>query len=119
VADVPQSRHSTLQQVIKPHPIHIDLPGAEAIVHVANTLAQMAYHAGGLQRRAAGFYGDFIAGYTSNIVVSQSSCRPISIGCHDQFMEQRPSYRAGFALDIMLCIRGILSEFSHRTDSEY
>jgi hypothetical protein len=71
-------------------------------VHVPNPLAQLVLQPGGLQRRAAGFHGIFITGHISSILGCQSSCKPLSGGIHGQLMEQRPSYRAGFALDITL-----------------
>ena len=48
-----------------PHPIHVDLLGAEAIVHVPNVLAQLVQNLGELQRRSAGFHRIFITGHAS------------------------------------------------------
>ena len=86
----------------KTYPIDVHLLGAEAIVHVPDTLAQLVQYTSGLERRAAGFHGIFIAGRPSSILNYQPSCKPLSGGIHGPLMEQRPSYRAGFALDITL-----------------
>ncbi len=44
----------------KAPPIHISLLGAEAIVHVADTLSDLIEQANRLQRGHARFYGSFI-----------------------------------------------------------
>jgi hypothetical protein len=41
----------------KAHPVHIKLPGAEAIVKIANQLPDLVEQAGRLQRWVAGFHG--------------------------------------------------------------
>ena len=89
----------------KSYPIDVCLLGAEAIVHVPNTLAQLVQHTGGLQRRNAGFHEMFITGYVSSIFGDRLGCKPLAGRLHDQLMEQRPSYRASFALDITLCLK--------------
>jgi hypothetical protein len=43
----------------KPHPVKVNFLGAEAIVHVPDTLAHLIQQAGGLQWRGAGFHGKF------------------------------------------------------------
>ncbi len=102
IARMPNRPAIALLAYEKPYPIHIDLLGAEAIVHVPNTLAQLVQHTGGLQLRGAGFHEIFITGHISSIFRDQLGCKPLPGGIHDQLMEQRPSYRAGFALDITL-----------------
>lgn len=82
------------------------LPDAEAILHVLDALAQLVQRPDGLQRRGAGFHRIFITGYTSRILSDKLGCKPLSRGTHDQLMEQRPTYRAGFALDIKLKLNG-------------
>jgi hypothetical protein len=54
------------------------------------------------QRRGAEFRGVFITGRVSTICRRKQGCKPYSGGIGDQLMEQRPTYRAGFALDITL-----------------
>lgn len=83
-------------------PVNVDLLGAEAIVHVPNALAQLVQNSGGLQHRGARFHRVFITGHISSILSDEPVCKPLSGGTHDQLMEQRPTYRAGFALDITL-----------------
>jgi beta-phosphoglucomutase len=61
-------------------------------VHVPNSFAYLIQQAGGLQRRIAGFHGKL---------------KPVSGGFDVQFMEQRPTCRAGFALGITLCMRSV------------
>lgn len=58
----------------------------------------------GLQRRAVGFYEIFINGYMPSIFGDWLGCKPIPGGTQGQLMEQRPTYRADFALDITLYI---------------
>lgn len=87
------------------YPVNIHLLGAEAIVHVPNALAQLVQNSGGLQHRGAGFHRVFITGHISSILSGKPVCKPLSEGTHDQLMEQRPTYRAGFALDITLCVK--------------
>ena len=53
VARMPQ----TMPTDEKPHPIRIQLFGAEAIVHIANPLPNLVHQACGLQGRSAGFHG--------------------------------------------------------------
>jgi hypothetical protein len=114
---VPQSGQSTPPAYENPHPIHIDLLGAEAILHIPNALAQLVQHTGGLQRRSAGFCELFITGHTSSIFGHQVGCKPLLAGTRDQLLEQRPTYRAGSALDITLGVTtscpGALTEKSN------
>jgi len=83
-------------------PVNVNLLGAEAIVHVPNALAQLVQNSGGLQHRGAGFHRVFITGHISSILSGKPVCKPLSGGTHDQLMERRSTYRAGFALDITL-----------------
>lgn len=83
-------------------PVNLDLLSAEAIVHVPNALAQLVQNPGGLQHRGAGFHRVFITGHISSILSREPVCKPLSGGTDDQLMEQRPTYRAGFAMDITL-----------------
>lgn len=84
------------------NPVDVHLLDAEALVHIPNALAQLIQNPCGLQRRNAGFHRIFITGHISSILSGTSSCKPLSGGTHDQLMEQRPTYRAVFALDITL-----------------
>jgi hypothetical protein len=59
---------------------------------------------GELQHRGAGFHRVFATVHISSILSGERVCKPLSGGTHDQFMEQCPTYRAGFALDITLGI---------------
>lgn len=52
--------------------------------------------------KRAGFHGIFISGRLHSKVAENVGYKPPPGGIHDQLMEQRPSYRAGFALDITL-----------------
>ena len=81
-------------------PADADLFGAEAIVHGANALAQPVQNPGGPQHRGAGFRGIFITGHAPSSFVGKLGRKPLSGGMYVQLMEQRPSYRAGFALYI-------------------
>lgn len=83
-------------------PVNVNLLGAEAIVHVPNALAQLVQNSGGLQHRGAGFHRVFITEHISSILSGKPVRKPLSGGTHDQLMERRPTYRAGFALDITL-----------------
>jgi len=83
-------------------PVDVHLLGAEAIVHVTDALAQLVQNPGELQHTGAGFHRFFITGHISRILSGKPGCKPLSGGTHDQLMEQRPTYRAGFALDITL-----------------
>jgi hypothetical protein len=71
-------------------------------VHVPNPLAQRVQNPDGLKQGGAGFNGIFIAGHISSMLSDKLDCKPLSGGTHDQLMEQRPTYRAGFSLDITL-----------------
>lgn len=84
------------------NPVDVHLLSAEAVVHVPDTLAQLVQNPGGLQHQGAGFDGIFITGHPSSILSGKLGCKPLSGGTHDQLMEQPPTYRAGFALDITL-----------------
>lgn len=84
------------------YPVNVHLLGAEAIVQIPNALAQLVQNSGGLQHRGAGFHGVFITVHTYSILSAEPVCKPLSGESHDQLMEQRPTYRAGFALDITL-----------------
>ncbi len=84
------------------NPIDVHLLGAEAIVHVPNALAQLVQNSGGLQRKGAGFHRAFITVHSYSVLSAKLSCKPLCGGRHDQLMEQRPTYRAGFALYITL-----------------
>ena len=83
-------------------PVDVHLLGAEAIVHVSDALAQLVQNPGGLQHRGAEFHRIFMSGHISSILGDKLACKPLSGGTHDQLMEQRPTYRADFALDIAL-----------------
>ncbi len=76
----------------------------QQLLHSSETPAQLVQNPGGLQHKGAGFDGIFITGHPSNIWSGKLGCKPLSEGAHDQLMEQRPTYRAGFALDITLAI---------------
>jgi 2'-5' RNA ligase len=73
-------------------------------VHVPNALAHLIQNRCGLQHRGAEFYRTFIAGYISSILGGKLGWKPFTGATHDQPMEQRPTYRAGFALDIALAV---------------
>lgn len=77
-------------------PVDIDLLGAEAIVQVAKALAQLVQNSAGLQHRGAGFRSVFITVHMNSILSGKPVCKPLSGETHDQLMEQRPTYRAGF-----------------------
>ena len=82
------------------NPVDVHLLGAEAIVHVPNALAQLVQNSGGPQRKGAGFHRAFITVHSYSVLSAKLSCKPLCGGRHDQLMEQRPTYRAGFALYI-------------------
>ncbi len=84
------------------NPVDVHLLSAEAVVHVPDTLTQLVQNPGGLQHKGAGFDGIFITGHSSRILGGKLGCKPLSGGSHEQLMEQPPTYRAGFALDITL-----------------
>lgn len=69
----------------------------------SGTLAQLVQNPGGLQHKGAGFDGNFITGHSYSILSGKLGCKPLVGGTHDQLMEQHPTYKAGFALDITLC----------------
>ena len=86
-------------------PVDVHLLSAEAIVHVPDALAQLVQNPGGLQYGSAGFRRIFKAVHISSILSAKPACKPLTGGTHDQLMEQRPTYRADFALDITLDFR--------------
>jgi hypothetical protein len=47
----------------------------------------------------------FISGRLNRPTLATRCRKPLSGGTHEQFMEQRPTYRAGVALDITLAVR--------------
>ena len=71
-------------------------------MHVPNTLAQLVQHTGGLKCSGAWFHEILMAGHISSVFGYRLGYKPISGGIRGQLMEQHPSYRAGFALDITL-----------------
>jgi hypothetical protein len=76
-------------------------------VLVTDAPAQLVQNPRGLQRRGAGFHRIFITGHIVSILSDKPICKLLSGVTHDQLMEQRPTYRAGFALDITLCENGL------------
>ena len=85
-----------------PHPIQINLPGAEAIVHVPYALTHLIQQASGLQRRSAGFHGKFITFYLYGVSMASQGCKPLSGESHVRNIEHGPVYRACFAPYITL-----------------
>ena len=86
----------------KPHPILINLLGAEALVHVPYPIAHLIQQAGGLQRRSAGFYRNFINCYLHSTFIGNFSRKLLKGVSHGQNIEHDPTYRAFFALYITL-----------------
>lgn len=84
-------------------PVDVHLLGAEAIVHVPDALAQLIQNPARLQHWGAGPLRNFITRHISRILGTKPACKPLSGGVDDQLMEQRPTSRADFALDITLC----------------
>jgi len=74
----------------------------QQLLHSSDTLAQLVQNPGGQQHKDAGFDGIFITVRPSSILSDKLGCKLLAGGTHDQLMEQRPTYRAGFALDITL-----------------
>ena len=74
----------------------------QQLLHSSETLAQLVQNPGGLQHKGAGFDGIYITVHSYSIFRDKRGCKPLTGGAHDQLMEQRPIYRAGFALDITL-----------------
>ena len=103
--DLPCLAAAASPQNTKAHPMRLGIFHAEAIVHLANALAQLIQNPRGLQRWNAGFHGIFITGHRSSSLSDELGSTPLSGGIHDQLMEQRPTYRADFALDITLALR--------------
>lgn len=90
------------QKLVRGSDLGTHLLDAEAILHVLDSLAQLVQKPSRLLLWRAGFDGIFITGRSSRKLVRQPSCKPLMGGIHDQLMEQRPTHRAGFALDITL-----------------
>ena len=97
------------QKLVHGSDLGTHLLDAEAILHVLDSLAQLVQKPGRLLLWRAGFDGIFITGRISSKLVNPPSGKPLMGGIHDQLMEQRPTYRAGFALDITLNFMARLS----------
>jgi hypothetical protein len=88
----------------KAHPVHLNFFCAEAIVHVADALAQLIEQAGGLQGWGAGFDGKFIPGFLSSVSACRPDCKPLSGEFCEQINTQQPEYFARLAVYITLGI---------------
>ena len=90
------------QKLVHGSDLGTHLLDAEAILHVLDSLAQLVQKPVRLPLWRAGFDGILITGRMSRKLINPPSGKPLMGGIHDQLMEQRPTYRAGFALDITL-----------------
>ena len=83
-------------------PSDAHLLGAEPKVRAPNGLAQMVQNLGGLKRKNERLHSSFKTVHSHRVLGAQPSCKPPAGRTHDQLMEQRRVYGAGFAPYIAL-----------------